>query len=395
MDLLQQEINNNSNKKSSKKTVLAFLIFCIILLIIVMALMTVLKNKKVIKEVFTIDGVEEDRSLLIENEGKLYIPLESIAKHVDYKHFNGEYGNNEENRNKCYLQNENEVVGFEVNSKKIYKIDLKGNREYQYFNLDSSVIPYQNKLYIQINDLEIAFNAVVKIEEDTKEIMVYTKEYLMDFYAEQYVDEEKEFKSISEEYNNKKAIVYGIIVVNDGEKYGVIDTEGQIIIGFKYNQIVFDEKNERFIAIDNSNHYGVINTKGEIKIPFKYENIIIMQYDPLLYIVKQNGKYGVLDKDGKEFIKIEYDRIGYNIDNNDTLLIIESVYNKQDGLIVNKNGKYGIINIESGKIILDCTIDKINSKISGNKTVYYIQTQEGDITLEDYIKEVNTATVNL
>ena len=397
MDLLQQELNNNQKNKSPKKTVLAALIFCVILLILIIILMSMVKGTKEVKDIFTVDDKEIDRAILLDNNGELYIPLENAAEIADFKYYNGKYGDNEENKNQCYFQdkNNNEVIGFEVDSKKIYKIDLKGNNEYQYFELKNNVIASEGKLYISLEDYAKACNMSFESENNNMVITMYTKEFLTNFYKDEITGEDKKYKEISSQYNNMKTIAYGMIVINDGVNYGVIDQDDKIVIGSKYIELLFDEETSSFIAKDNNKNCGVITTKGEVKVQFEYEDVEILKYEPLLYKVKQNGKYGIINEDGKEIIKIEYDKLGYALNNDQEILIIENVYNKQDGLIVCKNNKYGIVNLDNGRTILDCTIDKITTKISNNKTVYYVKVGDVTLTLEDYIKEARTEVINL
>ena len=401
MDILEQEINKNKKQPSNKKKmVLTLLIICIFILVILLALVTVLKGKGTVKKSFFVNGLEVELKdeLIIEDEaGTKYISLEEGAELIGSRYFNGEYGKNEEDRNKCYIQNTNEAIGFELDSNKIYKVELSTNIEPQYFEMANNVIKSDNgKLYATIEDFSKACNVAVGISEDGNKIEMNTCDYLYEAYSTS-IQEDNKYTSMSDDYNNKKAIYYGMLVVNDGANYGVIDTNKETVIGAKYKKITFNEFTQSFIAMSN-NKYGVLSNEGKVKIEFKYDSIRIIKYSPLLYEVKQNNKYGVLNDKGEAIINIEYDSLGYKgNEENGSVLIIEGINSgKDDGMIVYKDGKYGIASIKTGDIILECELEKIYSKTSqDDKITYYVQIKGYDYTLEEYIKYVNTTVVNL
>lgn len=401
MDILEQEINKNKKQPSNKKKmVLTLLIVCIFILVVLLALVTVLKGKGTVKKSLFVNGLEVELKdeLIIEDEaGTKYISLEAGAELIGSRYFNGEYGKNEEDRNKCYIQNTNEAIGFELDSNQIYKVELSTNVESQHFELANNVIKNNDgKLYATIEDFSKACNVAVGISEDGNKIEMNTCDYLYEAYSTT-IQEGNKYTSMSDDYNNKKAIYYGMLVVNDGANYGVIDTDMETVIGAKYKKITFNEFTQSFIAMSN-NKYGVLSDEGKVNIEFKYDSIRIIKYSPLLYEVKQNNKYGVLNDKGDTIINIEYDSLGYKgNEENGSVLIIEGINSgKDDGMIVYKDGRYGIANIKTGDLILKCELEKIYSKTSeDDKITYYVQIKGYDYTLEEYIKYVNTTVVNL
>lgn len=400
MDLLGQEINNKKDSTSKKKKmVLISLIFCIIMLVILLAVISVLsKEQKPVSQKLIIDNTEVQltEGLIVADEGgNKYISLESGAELIGYKFFNGEYGKNEEDKDKCYLQSSDEVIGFELDSNEVYKIVLDNNIEAQIYTIDKNIIKYNDKLYIAINDFSKSCN--LTMSNDGGNINLKSNKFLSEEYLAT-IKEQNKYTSISNEYENLKAIYYGMLVVNDGKNYGVVDLNMSTIIGAKYSNIIFDEYTQNFIATSN-NKCGVLSKKGTVEIDFKYDSIRIIKYSPLLYEVKQNNKYGVLDEDGNIIINTEYDKLGYNSTSNDigSVLIIEDIDNKEDGMVVCKNGKYGIINIKTGKVILNCELQRIYSKTSEDDEItYYVQTEnQEEYLLEKYINDINTTVVNL
>lgn len=394
MNLLEQELNkNNKTSSGKKKIVLTLLIVCIFMLIVLLAMITVLKDNQPVGDKVFFNNIENTmQGLIIKDEsGKKYISIGKAAEMLNYRFFYGEYGNNEEDKDKCYLQNGYEAIGFELDSNQIYKVDLNSNVEPKHFTLNNKVIKdQQGNLLLTLEDFSKACNIPISISSDGSKVEIYTCEEVAKLYTEDIKNDNK-YTEIEQSYYNLKAIYYGMLVVSDGTNYGVIDTNKQIIISPRYSSILFDEHTQSFIAQSTNKKYGIISNEGNVKIDFEYDDIQIINYSPLLYQVKQNNKVGVLDKDGNTIINIEYDKLGYA-----SLLIIENINNEQDGMIVYKDEKYGIVSIETGEIILNCELEKIHEKsLENNMISYYVQVQGAEYLLEEYIKLVNTTVVNL
>lgn len=401
MDLLEQEMNKNKSTSSSKKNiVLVLLILCIFILIMLLAMITVLKSNQPIKESLLVDGLESQikEGLIITDElGTKYISLELGGELFGYKYYNGEYGENEEDKDKCYVQNDYEVIGFEIDTNKIYKIDLEANIGKQEITLNNKVVKdNEGSLYITIEDFSKVFYVGINISEDGKQIQIKTCDYMAELKTED-IKKDNKYTSIDTQYDNLKAIYYGMLVVSDGVNYGVVDGDLKTIIGTKYKSIIFNEYTQNFIALSN-NKYGVLSTDGKVIIEFKYDSIRILNYSPLLYEVRENNKYGVLDEKGNMIINTEYDRLGYNSnDEKGSVLIIENINNdREDGMVVYKQGKYGVVSIDTGEVILNCELEKIYIKTSeDDETTYYVQINGYEYELEEYIKYVNTTIVNI
>lgn len=101
-----------------------------------------------------------------------------------------------------------------------------------------------------------------------------------------------------------------------------------------------DDKDEKFITwhiFRESGKAGIEDSNGEIIIPAKYDEISApfpIQTTDKIFIVGNNDLYGVIDKAGKEIFPIEFDYIDYFYDGE---------------AIASKNGKYMVLE-ESGKV---------------------------------------------
>lgn len=228
-------------------------------------------------------------------------------------------------------------------------------------------------------------------EADNK-ILINTTDSSIAQYQENLT---KQKLKISSDFSNQRVMSYNMMVVsNETGKMGVLDLNGNSIIGYKYSGMQFDEYSQRYI-VSNDNKYGIISKEGKEIVEIKYENIRIINNDPLLYEVKMNNKYGILNETGKLAINIEYDKIGFNENSNLTepALLIKNLDNKQTGVVVGINNKYGIVNLQTGEMIVKCELDKIYSKTSNSKKEYYVKLGETEVKLDEYIEYINTTVV--
>lgn len=413
MDLLSQEYNNPKPKSKGKKVVLTLLIISIILLVILIALIYLLKGSQPKKTGLYVNEEKKDfvEGLIIDNstDGKKYISLKDVAPLIGYEYQNGEYLQYEESKTKGYLENSNQIVGFELGSNKIYKTTQSSDVEFQYYEIKNPIIQNNDKLYIALEDFNTTCDAIIQNNVDTNQTSIYTTDYLVAEY-EKLIIEQGVYKSISKDFENQKAIIYNMLIVSKSEekdndsnsKYGVITTEMQQIITPKYKGITYNEYTGNFIVQGTNDKYGVISNDGqEVIVEVKYDSVRIINYDPLLYEVKLNNKCGVINEKGTIIANTEYDRLGYAGDktkNQNGVLIIKEVYENKDGIVVCKDNKYGILNLESGREIAPISSDvtKIYSKEDnkGNKE-YYIEFQNQEVLLSKYIEYVNTISVSI
>ena len=197
----------------------------------------------------------------------------------------------------------------------------------------------------------------------------------------------------------KESIMYK----NDNNnKYGVITTSMQQVITPKYKEIKYNEYTGNFIVAASNGKYGVISKDGqEVIVEVKYDSVRIVNYDPLMYEVKLNNKYGIINKEGKVIANTEYDKLGYAGDKTkeqNAVLIIKNVYDNKDGIVVCKNNKYGILDIETGREItpVESEITKIYSKTDNTgKKEYYVELSNQEVLLSKYVEYVNTISVNI
>lgn len=137
-------------------------------------------------------------------------------------------------------------------------------------------------------------------------------------------------------------------------KWGIIDSKGETIISPMYQEmpILIDKSKDIFLCTydvneeDGTYKTKVINNKNE-EILTNYDKIEPLEnhdtsenlwYEKDVLKVQKEGKWGLIDLDGKELSDIIYDNI-------DTLKGIEN------SIIVEKDGKKGLLNDKGSKII--------------------------------------------
>ncbi|HOG15546.1 MAG TPA: WG repeat-containing protein [Candidatus Absconditabacterales bacterium] len=96
---------------------------------------------------------------------------------------------------------------------------------------------------------------------------------------------------------------YGLADVKIGNKYGLINKEGEEITEIKYNMI-FNFNKYGLTVVQIGNKYGVINTEGKEICERMYDDIF--DFDEYgLAKVKLGDNYGLINTEGKEIIKCD------------------------------------------------------------------------------------------
>lgn len=116
---------------------------------------------------------------------------------------------------------------------------------------------------------------------------------------------------------------HGLAAVESGEKYGVIDELGNIVVPFDYdNTKIF---NNGLISFKQNDKYGLADQDGKVITKNQYDSIELLGS---CFIVNSSNTYGVLDLRGNMVIPPIYDYISdyYNEVYNSKNCYITSVY---------------------------------------------------------------------
>ena len=170
-------------------------------------------------------------------------------------------------------------------------------------------------------------------------------------------------------------------------KWGVIDSQGVTIIDPAYEEMITipNSKNDVFLCIYDVNYETgeyktkALNSKNE-EIYTQYDQIEAISnqdingniwYEENILKVQKDGKYGIINLSGKELTTCQYDDISVIAGVKDTLKAIQG-------------GKCGIID-NQGKEILPVQYDDINTLAKDtNKDGFIIKAEDGKYGIVDY-----------
>ena len=282
MNLIEESFQTKEQKKKSRAKLIVLISIGITLLIIIgISIYLAYMHSTMLK--LTLDGTSNEKLkelLVIEEDGTVYMPIRQVAEYFGYDSFGGEYSAKSESTNKCYVQSENEVANFTLGSNKIYKLDLAGQAEnYEYVYTKKPVKAINGQLYGTSEAIEEAFNVSFNYDKDANKVTIYTLPYLINVYSPVILD--YGYAEISEEFVNQKTILNNMLVVLKDEKnkqYGVIDTDGNVILEPKYDNITYIPETGDFLVESNAK-VGVISKNKETKVQIIYDNIELIDKD--------------------------------------------------------------------------------------------------------------------
>lgn len=193
-----------------------------------------------------------------------------------------------------------------------------------------------------------------------------------------------------------KGIKNSLIIKKDG-KVGLANSDGSIIVPAEYSEVtaLTNDYQNGYIVKNAENKYGVIKSDGIIVLEAKYDGIKNIR-DNNMYIVKLDGKWKVLVEDGSIYLEGKVDNAvsmnngnvvikeknNYGILNVYSDLKIASEYQEltyifEDKYIAKKDGKYGVINTNNEVIV-----ELKYANIEYNKTTDYLKAQKDDGTYD-------------
>ncbi len=175
-------------------------------------------------------------------------------------------------------------------------------------------------------------------------------------------------------------------VVFKDNKWGVIDSNGNIVIDPSYEEMITipNSKNDVFLCIYDVNYETgeyktkALNSKNQ-EILTQYEQIEGISnkdtnhniwYEDNVLKVKKDGKYGVIHLTGKELTTCQYDEI----------VAVEGI---KGILKVTKDGKVGIINQE-GKEVLSTQYAEVTNIGEDSKDGFIIKGENGKYGIVNY-----------
>lgn len=178
--------------------------------------------------------------------------------------------------------------------------------------------------------------------------------------------------------SSEKDIVLGYFPVYTGNKWGVIDTNGEYVVDPIYSEMIVIPDNNRDIFICtydvnletdtykvkaiNKNNEDIFTNYDKIELLDNYDRNNNIWYEKNILKVQKEGLYGIINYDGKELLKCEYEKI-------------ETLKTVSNSLIIQKDGKLGICN-GLGEILVTPEYKQIYPLGENGKTGYIVVNEE-------------------
>ena len=173
-------------------------------------------------------------------------------------------------------------------------------------------------------------------------------------------------------------------------KWGVIDNEGNIVIDPAYAEMIVipNSKNDVFLCTYDVDYTSgayktkALNSKNE-EIFTEYEKVEAIQnideksniwYESDCLKVEKNGKYGLINLVGKELLPCEYDQI----------TALEGI---KKAIKVSKEGKFGVVDSD-GKVILKPEYVDVTNLGKDIKDGFIIKNDDGKFGIVNYSGDV-------
>ena len=172
---------------------------------------------------------------------------------------------------------------------------------------------------------------------------------------------------------------YQYFAVYAQDKWGVINQDGEEVIIPSYQEMIIIPNEEKDVFIctydinDQTGEYKTkaINSKNE-EIFTGYDKVEAIDnidkdnnlwYEKDVLKVNKNGKYGLIDLNGKEILPIEYDEI----------TVLDGMENS---IIIKKDDKIGLVN-DNGSAIIDTNYKEIKALGDSYKEGYITVDEKG------------------
>ena len=204
---------------------------------------------------------------------------------------------------------------------------------------------------------------------------------------------------------NEKTFALAYYTLYENEKWGVIDTRGNIVIKPEYEEMIVIPDNTKpvFICMENVDYTNntfktkAIDEKGkqlftnyeQVEVIYNHDENNNIWYESNILKVQKEGKYGLINLEGKEILACTEDNI-------EPMLGTKSVY------ITTANGKKGLVD-NMGKVIIENNYAEINALESKYSNGFIVKNEQGKygvinndktVALEEKYDEISPVSEN-
>ena len=366
-----------SSNKSSKTILIAGIAGIVVLVVIIISLLLFVLTINGNKPSLTVNNVKATECLY-QKDNVTYVSIEDLAGYLGdgYSYKNGTKTGEDEN--KCYVTNSNllESTFFEVGSDNISKVSEDTN-ETEYFKIDNAIIKENGKIYMPMNSVNVALNAIVTSNKKKYAITSveaqeakYNKTKSKSFVP----DESIVWNTLPA---NKKLLKNDLVIIQDStgllgvgkvslssnSKTKVTTVTTDNIIDPKYDYIKYVEK-YNYLIVEAKGKRGIIKLNYE-NDNYSKSTLVALQYEDIkpikenLFLVsttatEKTKKYGLIfaENNTEELVlPIEYDRIGIDISSFTNNNITDGYIVYSNLIPVQKGNLWGFVNVK-GKVIV-------------------------------------------
>lgn len=209
--------------------------------------------------------------------------------------------------------------------------------------------------------LEISYNKIQKV--------FYNNRYVVDMNGKDaLIDSTTKSVGLLGQVDSIKQITADSIIFVKSNKYGLMDSNGTILIEAKYDDLKYGKSG--FLIAKQGDKYGIISNNGEEKLPFEYSSISYNEKADIYIAEDSNFKSKILNgnletkaegvfielNDAKGYIKLRDDN-GYKYYNFKFEEKSEAdIFPSRTLFLSKKDGKYGFVD-KDGKVVVDYIYD--------------------------------------
>ncbi len=220
----------------------------------------------------------------------------------------------------------------------------------------------------------VLFALVVSCSDSPKDINGYPEEVLS---TEKYNQVQSQYDSIGD-------FEYGSAIVKSHNLYGLIDSNGKLILPCDYEEITEIGDSVKIRFVKQNSKWGIIDHKAKTLINCHYDAISSFPDDKDHIGFQLNGKWGIVDIEDNVKVQFKYDELftrknffvaqyrgAWGIESYDNNILLDYEYDRiswytidDEASFIKKGEKYGVVNTD-GKLIAKCEYDNMPFERNG------------------------------
>ena len=239
-------------------------------------------------------------------------------------------------------------------------------------NGNDVITPSYQEMMIVPNEKKDVFLCTYDVNYETGEY----KTKVLNKDNKEIFTEYEQVEAIQNMKDNQLWYEQNVLRVRKDGKYGIINLDGKVLVEPQYDEITAVTGIENAYKVKKDNLYGIFDNEGKQIINVEYADITNLGKDNKSgYIVKdQNNKFGIVDYSANKVLEIKYDSIE-KVYGNDLYVVTENgakklvnksgedvitsgfdniteiLKNKENGVIFQRAGKYGVMNLNGEETI--------------------------------------------